>query len=80
MPAVLTEAWLFAASTPDAAPVVLPVARAQLACPDSGAVQHVHLVADPMGGALAVVSCDRFGQPPLACSRACIETAGPAAD
>jgi hypothetical protein len=80
MPAPLTEAWLFAASTPDVAPGILPTVRARLACPDTGAVQRVHLAVDPVGGRPAVIWCERFGQPPLACSRACIEPAGPAAD
>lgn len=79
MPALLTEAWLFAATTPDAAPMALPVVRDRLTCPDSGGVQQVRLAVDPVSGERAVISCDRFEQPPLACSRACVEHRGPPA-
>jgi hypothetical protein len=74
---MLTEAWLFAASATEAAPVVLPVVRARLACPDTGAVQRVHVAVDPATGEPAVVSCERFEAPPLACSRTCVERWGP---
>jgi hypothetical protein len=80
MPAPMTEAWLFAASTPDLAPAVLPLVRARVACPDTGSLLRVRLVVDPVGGQPAVVWCERFDQPPLACSRTCFVPEVPAAD
>jgi hypothetical protein len=76
MPALLTEAWLFAATTPDAAPMSVPVVHGRLTCPDSGGVRQVRLAVDPVSGERAVIACDRFAQPPLACSRACVEQRG----
>jgi len=73
MPSPLTEAWLFAASTPDVEPATLPTVRARVACPDTGGVHRVRIAVDPVGGRPAVVWCDRFDQRSLACTRTCLE-------
>lgn len=73
MPNPLTEAWLFAASTPDVEPATLPTVRARVACPDTGGVHRVRIAVDPVGGRPVVVWCDRFDQRALACTRTCLE-------
>ncbi len=73
MPTPLTEAWLFAASTPDVAPEVLPLVRARVVCPDTGGIHRVRLAVDPVGNRPAVAWCDRFDQRPMACGRSCLE-------
>jgi hypothetical protein len=69
----LTEAWLFAASTPDIQPGMVPTVRARVACPETGGVNRVRLAVDPVGGKPAVVWCERFDAHPITCERRCLE-------
>jgi hypothetical protein len=71
--AQLTEAWLFAASTPDVQPGVLPTVRARVACPETGGVDRVRLAMDPVSGKPTVVWCERFDGHPITCERRCLE-------
>lgn len=73
MSAMLTEAWLFAATTPDSPPPRLPVVRARLVCPETGGVNRVRLAVDPVDGRPAVLWCERFDQRPSTCERDCLE-------
>ena len=70
----MTEAWLFAASTPDIQPGILPLMRARVACPETGGINRVRLAVDPAGGQPAVVWCERYDQRAMACGRGCLET------
>jgi len=69
----LTEAWLFAASTPDIQPGIVPTVRARVACPETGGVDRVRLAMDPVSGKPAVVWCERFDGHPITCERRCLE-------
>jgi hypothetical protein len=80
MSAMLTEAWLFAATTPDIQPAQLPLVRARLACPETGGVNRVRLAVDPVDGRPAVVWCERFDQRPMTCDRTCLEAELPTMD
>jgi len=73
MKAARTEAWLFAAVTPDIQPGIPPTQRARIACPETGGVSRVRLAVDPVSGLPAVVWCDRYDQRPMACRRGCLE-------
>jgi hypothetical protein len=74
MKAARTEAWLFAAVTPDIQPGILPTVRARVACPETGGISRVRLAVDPVNGLPAVSWCDRFDQRPMTCRRRCLET------
>jgi hypothetical protein len=73
MKAAMTEAWLFAAVTPDIQPRVLSAVRARIACPETGGIDRVRLAVDPVSGQPAVVWCDRYDQRPMRCGRGCLE-------
>ncbi|HEX9632079.1 MAG TPA: hypothetical protein VGA02_06400 [Gemmatimonadales bacterium] len=73
MKAARTEAWLFAAVTPDVQPGVMPAVRARVACPETGGLSRVRLAVDPVSGIPAVVWCDRYDQRPMTCRRGCLE-------
>lgn len=73
MKGALTEAWLFAASTPDVQPGVLPMVRARVACPETGGISRVRMAVDPVSGRPTVVWCDRYDQRPMGCGRGCLE-------
>lgn len=74
MRAPRTEAWLFAAVTPDIQPGFLPMVRARVACPETGGINRVRLAVDSVSGLPAVVWCDRFDQRPITCRYGCLET------
>ena len=73
MKAERTEAWLFAAVTPDIQPGLLPSVRARVACPETGGISRVRLAVDPVSGLPAVVWCDRYDQREMTCRRGCLE-------
>jgi len=72
MSAMLTEAWLFAATTPRVSPPRLPTVRARLVCPETGGVNRVRMVVDPVDGRPAILWCERFDQRPMACAQDCL--------
>lgn len=74
MGAARTEAWLFAAVTPDIQPGILPSVRARVACPETGGIRRTRIAVDPASGLPAVVWCDRYDQRPMTCQRGCLET------
>lgn len=74
MRAAHTEAWLFAAVTPDIQPGILPTVQARVACPETGGISRVRLVVDPVGGLPAVAWCDRFDGRAMTCRHRCLET------
>jgi hypothetical protein len=80
MKAAGTEAWLFAAVTPDIQPGMPAIVRARVACPETGGINRVRLAVDPVGGVPAVVWCDRYDQRPMSCRRGCLETEPAATD
>ena len=80
MKAELTEAWLFAAATPDIKPAVLPTVRARVACPETGGVNRVRLAVDPVSGHPAVIWCERYDQRSMSCGRGCVEAESALAD
>jgi len=73
MKAAHTEAWLFAAVTPDIQPGLLPSVRARVACPETGGISRVRLAMDPVSGRPAVVWCERYDQREMTCPRGCLE-------
>jgi hypothetical protein len=77
-----TEAWLFASVTPDLAPNAVPTVRARVACPETGGINRVRLVVDPVTGHPAVTWCERFDGREVTCERSCLnpetETGEPA--
>lgn len=72
MSAMLTEAWLFAATTPRVEPRGLPIVRARLVCPETGGVNRVRLAVDPVEGQPAVLWCEHFDRRPMTCGQGCL--------
>ena len=71
--AILTEAQLFAACTPDLAPGRIPAVRVRLACPETGGIKRVRLAMDPVAGTPAVVWCSRYGAHEIRCGQPCLQ-------
>jgi len=72
MSTLRTEAWLFASVTPDLTPTGVPTVRARVACPETGGVNRVRLVVDPVTGHPAVTWCERFDGRTMTCERLCL--------